>query len=72
MKKAKEDLEKWLQSHEKMSPRLRYKKAVEWYGNEPVWRAVSENDRKEIFRDVQVFLDKQEKVCSPLYFLFTC
>jgi pre-mRNA-processing factor 40 len=61
-KQAKDDLEKWLQVHEKMTPRVRYKKAEEWFGSEAVWKAVSDSDRKEIFRDVQTFLEKQEKV----------
>lgn len=61
-KQAKDDLEKWLQVQEKMTPRVRYKKAEEWFGGESIWKAVNDSDRKEIFRDVQAFLEKQEKV----------
>lgn len=31
---------------------MRYKKADELFSSEPLWRAVSESERQEIFHDV--------------------
>ena len=62
IKKAKEELEKWLQANPKMTPRVRYSKAHEWFAADPEWKSVGDDDRREIFRDVQNFLDRQERV----------
>ncbi|CAI4228888.1 unnamed protein product [Auanema sp. JU1783] len=65
IKKAKEDLEKSLQENSKMKPSLKYGKAREIFSKDPVWQAVPDEDRQEIFRDVQNFIvrkqDDQEK-----------
>ncbi|KHJ84463.1 FF domain protein, partial [Oesophagostomum dentatum] len=54
IKKAKEDLEKWLQDHPKMKPGLKYMRAREIFSKEPVWQAVHEDDRQDIFREALV------------------
>lgn len=54
IKKAKEDLEKWLQDHPKMKPGLKYMRAREIFNKEPVWQAVHEDDRQDIFREALV------------------
>lgn len=56
IKKAKEDLEKWLQDHPKMKPGLKYMRAREIFGKEAVWQAVHEDDRQDIFREALVSL----------------
>jgi pre-mRNA-processing factor 40 len=53
IKKAKEDFEQWLSLHPKMRPTLRYAKAESYFGSDPVWRAVSDSERREIYDDVQ-------------------
>ncbi|CAJ0939127.1 unnamed protein product, partial [Mesorhabditis belari] len=60
VKKAKEDLEKWLQEHPKMKTNIRYQKAMEVFDKEPIWKAVSDADRRDIFSDVQAFVHKRE------------
>lgn len=60
-KKAKEDLEEFLQNNEKMSSNTRYRKADQMFGNVDVWKAVPERERKELFDDVLFFLAKKEK-----------
>ncbi|PIO62355.1 FF domain protein [Teladorsagia circumcincta] len=54
IKKAKEDLEKWLQDHPKMKPGLKYMRARDIFGKEAVWQAVHEDDRQDIFREALV------------------
>ena len=52
IKKAKEDLEKWLLNNPKVKSTLRYQKADSFFSSEPLWRAVSDSERREIFADV--------------------
>uniref|UniRef100_A0A915BGX2 FF domain-containing protein n=2 Tax=Parascaris univalens TaxID=6257 RepID=A0A915BGX2_PARUN len=61
IKKAKEDLEQWLQNHPKVRPTMRYSKAEKLFEEEPLWKAVHDSERKEIFRDALEFIDKREK-----------
>uniref|UniRef100_A0A023GP43 Pre-mRNA-processing factor 40 homolog B n=2 Tax=Amblyomma TaxID=6942 RepID=A0A023GP43_AMBTT len=60
-KQAKEDLEQFLQSNDKMSSNTRYRKADQLFGDLDVWKAVPERERKELFDDVLFFLAKKEK-----------
>lgn len=61
IKKAKEDLEKFLQEHPKMKESLKYQKACEMFGKEPIWMAVNDEDRSEIFRDCIEFVTRRDK-----------
>lgn len=60
IRKAKEDLEKWLLIHPRMKCSLRYHKAEKVFSSEPLWRSVSESERREIFDDVQKIITKKE------------
>lgn len=60
IKKAKEDLEKWLQDHPKMKPGLKYMRAREIFGKEAVWQAVHEDDRQDIFREALAYVTKRD------------
>ncbi|VDM62408.1 unnamed protein product [Angiostrongylus costaricensis] len=60
IKKAKEDLEKWLQDHPKMKPGLKYMRAREIFGKEAVWQAVHEDDRQDIFREALSYVTKRD------------
>ncbi|CAL1290541.1 unnamed protein product [Larinioides sclopetarius] len=60
-KKAKEELEVFLQNCDKMHSSLRYRKAQEIFGDLEVWRAVPDRDRKEVYDDVVFFVAKREK-----------
>ncbi|CAN8020805.1 unnamed protein product [Ixodes persulcatus] len=60
-KKAKEDLEQFLQSHEKMTSTTRYRKAEQMFSDVDTWKAVPERERKELYEDVLFFLAKKEK-----------
>uniref|UniRef100_A0A915PIK2 FF domain-containing protein n=1 Tax=Setaria digitata TaxID=48799 RepID=A0A915PIK2_9BILA len=61
IKKAKEDLEDWLQNNPKVRPTMRYSKAEMLFADEPIWKGVHESERKEIFADALEFIDKREK-----------
>lgn len=61
IKKAKEDLEKFLQEHPKMKESLKYTKACEIFGKESLWVAVNDEDRKEIFKDCIGFVGRRDK-----------
>lgn len=54
IKKAKEDLEEWLQNNPKVRPTMRYSKAEILFADEAIWKAVHESERKEIFADALV------------------
>ncbi|VDM73456.1 unnamed protein product [Strongylus vulgaris] len=60
IKKAKENLEKWLQDHPKMKPGLKYMRAREIFSKEPVWQAVHEDDRQDIFREALSYVTKRD------------
>ena len=63
-KRAKENLEKFLQTTEKMHSSVKYRQAVEMFRDNEYWKAVPEADRREIFEDVVVFLSNSEKLAS--------
>lgn len=51
-----------------MRSSLRYQKADSLFFNEPIWRAVSEQERREIFRDMTVIvLEREEKSKKDLH-----
>ncbi|XP_060128105.1 pre-mRNA-processing factor 40 homolog B isoform X4 [Zootoca vivipara] len=60
-KEAKEELQRFLEQHSKMSSITRYRKAEQMFGELEVWAVVPERDRKEIYDDVLFFLAKKEK-----------
>lgn len=60
-KKAREDLRSFLESHKKMHSSVRWRRACEMFDGDPMWEAVHERDRKDVFEDVVFFLAKKEK-----------
>ncbi|GFX51314.1 pre-mRNA-processing factor 40 homolog A [Trichonephila clavipes] len=60
-KKAKEELEVFLQNCDRMHSSIRYRKAQEIFGDLEVWQAVPDRDRKEVYDDVVFFVAKREK-----------
>lgn len=60
-KKAKEDLEKFLMSSEKMNSQIKYYKCEEVFATNKTWTAVPEQDRRDIFDDCIFNLSKREK-----------
>lgn len=60
-KKAKDNLEKFLQASDKMHSNIRYKQACEMFRDNEVWKAVPEADKREIFSDVVRYLSESEK-----------
>uniref|UniRef100_T1JD55 Pre-mRNA-processing factor 40 homolog B n=1 Tax=Strigamia maritima TaxID=126957 RepID=T1JD55_STRMM len=60
-KKAKEDLELFLQNTNKMNSQTRYRKAEQLFENEEIWKAVPERERKDLYEDVVFYLAKKEK-----------
>lgn len=60
-KKAKEDLELFLQSHKEMNSTIRYRRADQLFCDNDLWKIVPERDRKELYEDVIFFLIKKEK-----------
>ncbi|XP_061470838.1 pre-mRNA-processing factor 40 homolog B isoform X1 [Rhineura floridana] len=60
-KEAKEELQRFLEQHNKMNSTTRYRKAEQMFGELEVWAMVPERDRKEIYDDVLFFLAKKEK-----------
>ncbi|XP_078359162.1 pre-mRNA-processing factor 40 homolog B-like isoform X2 [Oculina patagonica] len=60
-KQAREDLRSFLENHKKMHSSVRWRRAGEMFQGEPVWEAVHERDRKDVFEDVVFFLAKKEK-----------
>ncbi|MEE6471227.1 hypothetical protein FKM82_009221 [Ascaphus truei] len=60
-KEAKEQVQRFLEQHEKMTSITRYRKAEQMFGEFEVWSVVPERDRKEIYDDVLFFLAKKEK-----------
>uniref|UniRef100_A0A0A9Z7G3 Pre-mRNA-processing factor 40 B n=1 Tax=Lygus hesperus TaxID=30085 RepID=A0A0A9Z7G3_LYGHE len=66
-KKAKEDLEQFFMTNEKMSstlsldPMFRYYRCQEMFGHLDVWKNVSDSDRREIYDDATFNLAKREK-----------
>lgn len=60
-KKAKEDLEKFLMSSEKMSSQIKFYKCEEIFATNKIWTVVPEQDRRDIFEDCIFNLAKREK-----------
>lgn len=60
-KKAKEDLEHFLQTHPKMTSMTRYRKAEIMFVEEDLWKAVPDRERRDLYEDVIFFLSKKEK-----------
>lgn len=60
-KKAKEDLEKFLMTTDKMNSTLKYYKCEEIFANNKIWTSVSEQDRRDIYEDCVFNLAKREK-----------
>ncbi|XP_013098628.1 pre-mRNA-processing factor 40 homolog A isoform X2 [Stomoxys calcitrans] len=60
-KKAKEDLEKFLMTCDKMNSTLRYYKCEELFANNRTWTSVPEQDRRDIYEDCIFNLAKREK-----------
>lgn len=60
-KRAKENLEKFLHTSEKINSTTKYRQALESLRDLDVWKAVPDADRREIFDDAIVFLAKKEK-----------
>ena len=51
-KKARESLEKMLHTSDKMNSSIRYRQASELFALTDAWKAVPDNDRREIFAEV--------------------
>lgn len=60
-KKAKEDLEHFLNSDTRMTSSLRYGKACEEFADNKVWAAVPDEERYEIFNDVMLEVRRREE-----------
>ncbi|XP_005180340.2 pre-mRNA-processing factor 40 homolog A [Musca domestica] len=60
-KKAKEDLEKFLMTSDKMNSTLRYYKCEELFASNRIWTSVPEPDRRDIYEDCIFNLAKREK-----------
>ncbi|XP_068101874.1 pre-mRNA-processing factor 40 homolog A [Hyperolius riggenbachi] len=60
-KEAKENYQRFLENHDKMTSTTRYKKAEQMFNELDVWNAISERDRLEIYEDVLFYLAKKEK-----------
>jgi len=68
-KRARENLEKYLQNSPLVNSNLRYRQAEELFGKDEneYWKAVPESDRREIFEDVIKYLaDKEMKEAESL------
>lgn len=60
-KKAKEDLEKFLMSCDKISSATKYYKCDELFTNQKIWTNVPDQDRRDIYEDCMFNLAKREK-----------
>lgn len=60
-KKAKEDLEHFLMTTDKMHSTMRYYRCQEAFGHLEVWKSVHDADRREIYEDCVFNLAKREK-----------
>ena len=61
LKQSKEDLEKYLLSCEHMSSTIKYNRAEKLFAHLSVWISVPEKDRKDLYEDILVELEKKEK-----------
>lgn len=60
-KKAKEDLENFLNSDPRVNSALRYKQACDEFADLNEWKAVSDEERRDIFDDVMLEVKKREE-----------
>ncbi|XP_053638791.1 pre-mRNA-processing factor 40 homolog A isoform X5 [Cherax quadricarinatus] len=60
-KKAKEDLEQFLLSSERMSSSIKYYRCHEMFQHLELWKIVPESERREVYEDVVFNLAKKEK-----------
>merc|ERR1712051_156128 len=60
-KKAKEDLEDFLMTTDRMTSSLKYYRCDEIFAELPLWRAVPDAERREIYSDCVHNLAKKEK-----------
>lgn len=60
-KKAKEDLEKFLMSCDKITSATKYYKCDELFANQKIWTNVPDQDRRDIYEDCMFNLAKREK-----------
>lgn len=60
-KKAKEDLEQFLMSSDKMNSQMKYFRCEEVFASNRTWTAVPEQDRRDIYEDCIFNLAKREK-----------
>jgi len=61
LKKAKEDFEDFLMTHERVNSTVKYYRLEEFFGELPVWKQVPEMERREIHADCVHNLAKKEK-----------
>lgn len=59
-KKAKEDLEEFLNNDSRISSTMRYRQACDEFANLDVWKAVPDEERHDIFNDVMLEVKKRE------------
>lgn len=60
-KKAKEELERFLMSSDKMNSQMKYYKCEEVFANNRIWNAVPHQDRRDIYEDCIFNLAKRER-----------
>jgi pre-mRNA-processing factor 40 len=60
-KRSKENLEKFLMSHEKVDSTVKYYRCEEMFSSMEVWKTVPEQDRRDIFDDCVFNLAQREK-----------
>lgn len=59
-KKAKEDLENFLNNDNRILPTMRYRQACDELATVDVWKAVPDDERRDIFEDVMLEVRKRE------------
>lgn len=59
-KRAKEDLEQFLATDPRVTSSMRYRQACEMFADIEVWRAVPEEERRDILGDVMLEVKKRE------------
>lgn len=60
-KRSKENLEKFLMSHDKVDSTTKYYRCEDMFGNQEIWKSVPEPDRRDIFDDCIFNLAQREK-----------
>lgn len=61
LKKAKEELEAFFLSTDKMTSSTKYYRCEEMFGNVEQWKAVPDAERRDIYEDAIIALSKREK-----------